>query len=53
VEDLLDEIIAGVRSSFTYAGAKNIEEFAEKATVGVQSSAGYAEGRPLHSSWSN
>ena len=37
VEDLLDEIIAGVRSSFTYAGAKNIEEFAEKATVGVQS----------------
>jgi IMP dehydrogenase len=53
VEDLLDEIIAGVRSSFTYAGAKNIEEFAERATVGVQSSAGYAEGRPLHSSWSN
>jgi IMP dehydrogenase len=53
VEDLLDEIIAGVRSAFTYAGAKNIEEFAEKATVGVQSSAGYAEGRPLHSSWSN
>jgi IMP dehydrogenase len=53
VEDLLDEIIAGVRSSFTYAGAKNILEFAEKATVGVQSSAGYAEGRPLHSSWSN
>jgi IMP dehydrogenase len=53
VEDLLDEIIAGVRSSFTYAGAKNIEEFAERATVGVQSPAGYAEGRPLHSSWSN
>jgi IMP dehydrogenase len=53
VEDLLDEIIAGVRSSFTYAGEQNIEEFAEKATVGVQSSAGYAEGRPLHSSWSN
>jgi IMP dehydrogenase len=53
VEDLLDEIIAGVRSSFTYAGAKNIEEFAEKATVGIQSSAGYAEGRPLHSSWNN
>ena len=53
VEDLLDEIIAGVRSSFTYAGAKNIEEFADRATVGVQSSAGYAEGRPLHSSWSN
>ena len=53
VEDLLDEIIAGVRSSFTYAGAQNIHEFAERATVGIQSSAGYAEGRPLHSSWGN
>ena len=27
-------------------------EFAERATVGIQSPAGYAEGRPLHSSWS-
>jgi IMP dehydrogenase len=53
VEDLLDEIIAGVRSSCTYAGARNLNEFAERATVGIQSSAGYAEGRPLHSSWSN
>ena len=53
VEDLLDEIIAGVRSSFTYAGAQNIHEFADRATVGIQSSAGYAEGRPLHSSWGN
>ena len=53
VEDLLDEIIAGVRSSCTYAGAHDLNEFAERATVGIQSSAGYAEGRPLHSSWSN
>ena len=51
VEDLLDEIVAGLRSSFTYAGATNVEEFAEKAVVGIQSAAGYAEGRPLHSSW--
>ncbi|CAB4917633.1 unannotated protein [freshwater metagenome] len=51
VEDLLDEIIAGLRSSCTYAGARTLEEFAERAVVGVQSSAGYAEGRPLHSSW--
>jgi IMP dehydrogenase len=40
-----------VRSSFTYAGAKNIKEFADLATVGIQSTAGFAEGRPLHSSW--
>ncbi|MBU6164218.1 MAG: IMP dehydrogenase, partial [Actinomycetales bacterium] len=51
VEDLIDDIIAGVRSSCTYAGAKNLTEFAEKAVVGIQSAAGYAEGRPLHSSW--
>lgn len=51
VEDLLDEIIAGLRSSCTYAGAGNLEEFADRAVIGVQSPAGYAEGRPLHSSW--
>jgi len=51
VEDLLDEIIAGVRSSFTYAGATSISDFAERAVVGIQSASGYAEGRPLHISW--
>jgi IMP dehydrogenase len=53
VEDLIDDIIAGLRSSCTYAGAKNLAEFADKAVVGIQSAAGYAEGRPLHSSWKN
>jgi IMP dehydrogenase len=47
VEDLIDEIIAGVRSSFAYAGAKSINEFHEKAVIGIQSAAGYAEGGPL------
>lgn len=51
VEDLIDQIVAGVRSSFTYAGASTVAEFAEQATVGVQSSSGYDEGRPLHASW--
>jgi IMP dehydrogenase len=51
VEDLLDQIISGVRSAFTYAGASSINEFHEKAVVGVQSASGYAEGRPLHNSW--
>lgn len=51
VEDLLDSIIAGVRSAFTYAGAKNIDEFRERARVGVQSASGYDEGRPRHTSW--
>ena len=52
VEDLIDSIIAGVRSACTYAGANSLEEFAEKSIVGVQSAAGYAEGKPLHASWS-
>ena len=51
VEDLIDDIISGLRSSCTYAGAKNLDEFSEKAVVGIQSAAGYAEGRPLHTSW--
>ncbi|MER5638860.1 GuaB1 family IMP dehydrogenase-related protein [Kitasatospora sp. NPDC002227] len=51
VEDLIDSIVAGVRSSCTYAGAENLEDFHEKAIVGLQSAAGYAEGKPLHSSW--
>ncbi|GIF64712.1 inosine 5-monophosphate dehydrogenase [Asanoa ishikariensis] len=51
VEDLIDEIVAGVRSAFTYAGAASIPEFHERAVVGVQSTAGYAEGKPLPTSW--
>jgi IMP dehydrogenase len=51
VEDLIDFIISGVRSSCTYAGATTLPEFAERATIGVQSRSGYEEGRPLHASW--
>ncbi|WP_134323978.1 GuaB1 family IMP dehydrogenase-related protein [Cumulibacter soli] len=51
VEDLVDMIIAGVRSSFTYAGARSIDEFRDRAIVGVQSAAGYDEGRPRETSW--
>lgn len=51
VEDVIDQIVAGVRSSFTYAGARTIDEFADRAIMGLQSTAGFAEGRPLHTSW--
>ncbi|HVT69706.1 MAG TPA: GuaB1 family IMP dehydrogenase-related protein, partial [Trebonia sp.] len=44
VEDLLDMIVAGVRSSCTYAGAGVLPSFAERAVVGVQSASGYTEG---------
>jgi IMP dehydrogenase len=51
VEDIIDHIIAGVRSSCTYAGARSLEEFHRNAVVGVQSQAGYEEGRPVRTSW--
>jgi len=51
VEDLIDAIVAGVRSSATYAGARTLAELHERAVIGVQSGAGYEEGRPLHASW--
>jgi IMP dehydrogenase len=51
VEDLIDTITAGVRSACTYAGAATLDQLHERAVVGVQSSAGYAEGRPLHAGW--
>jgi IMP dehydrogenase len=51
VEYLIDEITAGLRSSATYAGARSLPEFHERAVIGFQSAAGYDEGRPLHASW--
>lgn len=52
VEDLLDVIVAGLRSACTYAGAGTLEELHDRAVVGAQSSAGFSEGRPLHGSGS-
>ncbi|MBT2473614.1 GuaB1 family IMP dehydrogenase-related protein [Microbacterium sp. ISL-103] len=51
LEDLLDMITSGVRSSFTYAGASSVPEFHERALVGLQSAAGYEEGKALPVSW--
>ena len=51
VEDLLDMITSGVRSSFTYAGASSVPEFHDRALVGLQSAAGYEEGKALPVSW--
>ena len=51
VEDLIDQICSGVRSACTYAGATDLAQFHERALVGVQSAAGFHEGRPLEKSW--
>ena len=51
VEDLLDHITSGLRSTCTYVGASTIAELHELAVVGVQSAAGFAEGHPLPTGW--
>ena len=51
VEDLVDMTTSGVRSSFTYAGAESLQEFHLRARVGLQSAAGYEEGKALPVSW--
>ena len=51
VEDLIDHICSGVRSTATYAGARTLAELHDKVVLGVQSAAGFAEGRPLPGGW--
>lgn len=50
-EDIIDYITAGLRSSMTYAGARNLKEFQEKAVMGIQSASGFTEGTALAASW--
>lgn len=51
LEDLIDMITSGVRSSLSYAGATSLAEFHDRALVGIQSAAGYEEGKALPVSW--
>ncbi|WP_237568104.1 GuaB1 family IMP dehydrogenase-related protein [Mycolicibacterium lacusdiani] len=51
VEDLLDHITSGVRSTCTYVGAATLPELHDKVVLGVQSAAGFAEGHPLPTGW--
>jgi GMP reductase len=51
VEDLIDAIVAGLRSACAYAGAGSVGELHELAVVGTQSAAGYTEGMPLPAGW--
>ncbi len=51
IEDLLDMITSGLRSSLTYAGAVDLADFHDRALVGIQSAAGYEEGKALPVSW--
>jgi IMP dehydrogenase len=51
VEDIIDHITAGVRSTCTYEGVTTLEELSQKAVIGIQSAAGFYEGVPLRTSW--
>jgi IMP dehydrogenase len=42
----LVEIITGVQSAFTYAGATSCDDFHDKAVIGVQTAGGFGEGKP-------
>lgn len=44
---LLVEMITGLQSALTYAGVNDLVSFSSEAVVGVQTSAGYSEGKPL------
>lgn len=51
VEDILDSITSGVRSTCTYAGARSLTELSERAVIGVQTPAGFQEGKAVAESW--
>lgn len=40
------DMITGLQSAFTYTGARSCRELSERAVVGVQTLAGYGEGKP-------
>ena len=46
VEDLVDQIVAGVRSSCTYAGARTVDELHERGRFVRITSAGLKESHP-------
>ncbi|MBI4819795.1 MAG: GuaB1 family IMP dehydrogenase-related protein [Deltaproteobacteria bacterium] len=46
VGSILVDMFTGLTSSFTYVGATRLAEFRQRAVIGVQTPAGFHEGRP-------
>jgi IMP dehydrogenase len=46
VGDIVTEIIAGLQSALTYAGATSAAELSDRVVIGVQTIAGFHEGKP-------
>jgi len=51
VEDIIDRIVAGLKSALSYSGVDNLKDFSDQAIVGLQSQAGYSEGQALQYGW--
>src|SRR3989344_7501808 len=47
VEDIIDRLMAGLRSAMSYAGASTLNEFHERAVIGIQTNAAFREGEAL------
>ena len=43
---ILIEMLTGLKSAFTYTGARTCEEFHDRAVVGIQTTSGFTEGTP-------
>jgi IMP dehydrogenase len=48
---IVTEIVAGLQSAFTYAGARTCPEYFERAVIGVQTPGGFEEGKPHGMIW--
>lgn len=46
VGEVIDMFTTGLQSSMSYIGARNLQEFTDKAIIGIQTSSGYTEGTP-------
>ena len=50
-EDIIDQIVSGLRSACSYVDARNLKQLHNNAVVGVQSPAAFNEGRAVAGNW--
>jgi len=50
-EDIIDQIMSGVRSTCSYVDARSLQELHDKAIIGIQSPSAYQEGQAVVGNW--
>lgn len=50
-EDIIDQIMSGLRSTCSYVDAHSLQELHEKAIIGIQSPSAYQEGQSVSGNW--